>query len=211
MRIAVVGATGRTGMQVVKEGLLRGHVVTAVARRPEAITLRHDKLVIGTADVLDPHALAEALTGAEAVVSTLGIGTSRKPTVLYSQGIANVLKAMAAGSISKLAVISAAPVGPRAGHPFIERHVVMPVLERLFGATYNDMRGMEALLRASDVDWVSLRPPRLLDRPATGRYRLAADGPLPNARTLTYADLASALLDALDREDLYRRAVLVAN
>lgn len=211
MKIAVVGATGRTGTQVVQQALLRGHHVTALARRPEAISLRQEGLVTAAADVLDYDSLLEALTGSEAVVSTLGIGASRKATVLYSQGIANVLSAMAATSISKLAVISAAPVGPRAEQPFLERRVIMPLLDRVFGATYVDMRRMEALLRASDVDWVSLRPPRLVNKQATGRYRVGASGPLPNARSLTYADLATALLDTLDREDLRRRAVFVAN
>ncbi len=131
-------------------------------------------------------------------------------TVIYSQGIANVLTAMNANAIKKLAVISAAPVGPRAEQPFLERRVAMPILERVFGATYDDMRGMEALLATSDIDWVSLRPPRLVNKPATGSYRLEATQPLPRARSLTYGDLAIALLDSLDRFDLYRRAVFVA-
>lgn len=211
MRIAVIGATGRTGMQVVEQGLARGHFVTALARRAEAMSRRHENLVTAAADVLDRDSLLEALTGSEAVVSTLGIGASRQPTVIYSRGITNVLSAMAAKSISKLAVISAAPVGPRAEEAFLQRRVVFPLLELVFGATYDDMRRMEALLRDIDVDWVSLRPPQLVDKRAAGRYRVKANGPLPKARSITCADLATALLDSLDREDLYRRAVFVAN
>lgn len=144
-------------------------------------------------------------------MSALGIGASRQPTVVYSTGIANVLKAMGSQSISRLAVISAAPVGPRSEQPFLQRHVLMPVLDRVFGATYDDMRRMEDRLRASAVDWVALRPPRLVDKPATGRYRVDATGPLPKGRRITYADLATALLDALDNPDLYRRTAYVTN
>lgn len=122
-----------------------------------------------------------------------------------------MLSAMGANGSSKLAVISAAPVGPRAEHPFLERRMLMPVLDRLFGATYDDMRRMETLLQASDVDWVSLRAPRLVNKPATGHYRMQADRPLPKARRITCSDLATALLDSLDREDLYHRAAFVAN
>jgi len=211
MRIAVMGATGRTGMQVVQQGLARGHHVTALARRPEAVTLCDGNLVTAQTDVLDRDRLVEALAGSEAVVSTLGVRSSRAPTVLYSQGITNALSAMDANGMSKLVVISAAPVGSRAEQPFLERRVAMPLLERVFGATYDDMRRMEALLRDSDADWVSLRPPRLVNKAATHGYRLDATRPLPRARTLTYADLATALLDSLDRQDLYRQAVFVAN
>lgn len=211
MRIAVIGAAGRTGLQVVEQALNRGHDVTALARQPEAISLRDERLVTTAADVLDRAAVIDRLAGFDAVVSTLGVGTSRAPTALYSQGIANVLNAMHAHAIRKLAVISAAPVGPRVGQPFLERRVAMPILERLFGATYDDMRRMETLLRSSDVDWVSLRPPRLVNNKATGSYRLDANQPLSKARSLTYGDLATALIDSLDRNDLYRQAAFVAN
>jgi putative NADH-flavin reductase len=211
MRIAVIGATGRTGLHVVEQALSRGHDVTALARRPDAISRRDERLVTVAADVLDPAAIVDGLDGSEAVVSTLGVGTSHTPTALYSRGIANVLDAMHAHAIRKLAVISAAPVGPRAEQPFLERRVAMPILERLFGATYEDMRRMEALLGSSDVDWVSLRPPRLVSTKATGHYRLDANRPLSKARSLTYGDLATALLDSLDRKDLYRQPAFVAN
>lgn len=210
MKIGVVGATGRTGLQVVEQALARGDDVVALARHPEALP-RHPGMVTAAADVLDRAVLAELLAGTDAVVSTLGIGASKEPTVVYSEGVANVLHAMDAHGIRKLAVISAVPVGPRAEQPFMQRHVIIPILERVFGASYDDMRRMEELLRGSDLDWVCLRPPRLVGRKPTGRYRLNASRPLPKARSITYADLAAALLDSLDRPDLYQRTAYVAN
>jgi putative NADH-flavin reductase len=193
-----------------KQALTRGHDVTAVARRPEAIEVKHKNLVVEPADVLDAETLVAALAGSEAVVSALGIGTSRAATVIYSEGIKNLLSAMGTNGTSTIAVISAAPVGPRAEQSFLERRLAMPILERMFGATYDDMRRMEALLLISDVDWVSLRPPRLVNKTATGTYRLDTR-PLPNGRNITHVDLATALLDSLNREDLYRKAAFVAN
>lgn len=38
MNLLLFGATGATGQQVMEQALARGHQVTAVARRPEAIT-----------------------------------------------------------------------------------------------------------------------------------------------------------------------------
>ena len=84
------------------------------------------------------------------------------------------------------------------------------MLHRFFGASYDDMARMEAILRACDLDWVCLRPPRLVDRPATGSYRLGPDGHLDRARKISTSDLATALLDVLDRRDLYRRSTIVA-
>ncbi|WP_261558766.1 NAD(P)-dependent oxidoreductase [Frankia tisae] len=212
MKIAVVGATGRTGALVVEQALARGHRVTAVARRPEAVTTRHDNLEVARADVLDGgNQLASAFAGVEAVVSALGAEAGRKSTTVYSTGTRTMLAAMRAGGIGTIAVISAVPAGPRGALPFVERRVMMPVLDRFFGEAYADMRRMEEILRASDADWISVRPPRLLARPATGAYRLAAEAPLPKARGIAYPDLATALLDVLDRHDLYRTVVTVAH
>ena len=183
----------------------------ALARHPEVLPRLGSGLASAAADVLDHAVLEELLAGIDAVVSTLGIGASKAPTVVYSQGIANILRAMDSHGIRKLAVISAVPAGPRADQPFLQRHVTIPILERVFGASYDDMRRMEALLRGSDLDWVCLRPPRLVSKEPTGGYRLDATRPLPRARSITYADLAGALLDSLERPDLYRRAAYVAN
>ena len=115
MKIAVVGATGHTGRQVVEQALARGDDVIALARHPEALPRLGPGIVSAAADVLDRAVLTEALAGADAVVSALGIGASRQPTVVYSDGIANVLHAMDAHGIRKLAVISAVPAGVRSG------------------------------------------------------------------------------------------------
>jgi putative NADH-flavin reductase len=80
MKIAVVGATGRTGWQVVEQALARGDEVIALARHPEALPQHGPDVAVAAADVLDRAALIGALAGADAVVSALGIGASRQPT-----------------------------------------------------------------------------------------------------------------------------------
>jgi putative NADH-flavin reductase len=212
MRIAVIGAAGRTGWQVVEQALARGHGVVAIARTWENFTVRHHDLALRSADVRDLDAVTGAIGGADAVVSALGAGNSRAATDVYSLGVANETAAMHAHGIRRLAVISAAPAGPRAEQPLLERRVAMPLLERFFGGIYADMRRMEALLAdARDgLDWIALRPPRLVPKPATGDYRIDTR-PLPRGRTLTHADLATALLDCIEHPDLHHGTAYVAN
>ncbi len=210
MRIAVMGASGRTGAHVVKQGLERGHKVRAIARNVEAISNGEPNLTPISADVLDAERLREALGGCQAVISTLGVGTSRAPTELYSRGLANTLQALRPNSAARLALVSAAPVGPRGEQAVVERWILMPVLDRIFGATYHDMRRMETILYDSSADWVVLRPPRLVHKEATGAYRLDSR-PLPKARAITYPDLAKALLDVIENPQHRKQALYVAN
>ena len=211
MKIAVIGANGRTGRIVVRDALARGHQVVAVTRTDLVSEPSDDNLTNARADVRDADALGRALVGADAAISALGVGTSRAPTDVYSTGVRNTLGAIESNGAAKLAVISAVPAAPWAEQPMLQRRIALPLLQRLFGATYDDMRRMEAILHeTTNVDWISLRPPRLVNKPSKGAYRIDTR-PLPKARAITYGDLATALLDSLTRQDLYRHAAYVAN
>lgn len=211
MKIAVIGANGRTGRIVVKAALARGHQVVAVTRTDGGSERDDDNLVNARADVRDADALTRALVGADAVISALGVGTSRAATDVYSIGVRNTLGAMQSNGAAKLAVISAVPAGPWEEQPLLQRRIALPILQRFFGASYDDMRRMETILQeTADVDWISLRPPRLVNKPAQGAYRIDTR-PLAKARAITYGDLAMALLDSVTRQDLYRQAAYVAN
>jgi hypothetical protein len=121
-----------------------------------------------------------------------------------------MLGAMESNEAAKLTVISAVPAGPWEEQPLLQRRIALPILQRFFGATYDDMRRMETILQeTTDVDWISPRPPRLTNKPSRGAYRLDTR-PLGTARAITYGDLAAALLDSLTRQDLYRHAAYIA-
>ena len=89
MNLAVFGASGPTGQLVTKQALAAGHIVTAVTRHPETFPLRHEHLQVLYGDVFDLTAVERAVTGQDAVISTLGVPFSRKPITVYSQGVAH--------------------------------------------------------------------------------------------------------------------------
>ncbi len=211
MKILVIGATGRLGREVMTQALSHGHRVVALARRPAVIALQHAHLAVVKGDVLYAPSLGPACAGVDAVIFALTRGPSRAPTRVYSDGVRHLLTAMQAAGTRRLVVVSAEPAGPWAPHPLLRRVVVFPLLHRRFSATYDDLRRMETIVRASTAQWTILRPPRLLDKPARQAYQLNPDGPLTTGRTLTYADLATALLDVLGQPTLLRKAVAVAN
>jgi putative NADH-flavin reductase len=72
MRLTVFGASGQTGRHLIQQALDAGHTVTAVVRDPTRLPIRHQRLQVVTADVLDPAAIQPAVAGADAVISALG-------------------------------------------------------------------------------------------------------------------------------------------
>src|SRR5512140_923911 len=106
MNLVVFGATGGIGSQVMAQALEAGYEVTAVARRPEAITLHHKRLSVAQGDVLEPATLAAPIAGADAVIAAIG-ARDRRPTTVYSQGVANIIQAMQLNQVRRLFCISA--------------------------------------------------------------------------------------------------------
>lgn len=73
MRVAVIGATGRTGRQLVEQALGRGHRVTVLCRDPARFTDGvADRVRVVVGEATDPAAVRELLAGTDAVLSTLG-------------------------------------------------------------------------------------------------------------------------------------------
>lgn len=211
MKLTVFGPTGATGEQVLRRALAAGHDVTAVARRPHAVAVIDTQLRVVHGDVLNSaSSLRDSVVGADAVLSALGGRAMNRPTTVYSAGTAAVLAAMRNTGVRRFVGITATPAGPDHQKSALDRHLVHPLLHRFFGGDYDDMRRMEDLLAASDREWTVFRPPRLTNRPSTGRYRTAVDAPLPRARTVSRADLAAAMLVAAQDATLVHRAVTIA-
>src|SRR5687768_5862184 len=73
MKIALIGGTGFVGKAVLDELLQRGHAVTALARDPAKYAAR-DGLAAVHADATDAAQVADAVRGADAVVSAYNPG-----------------------------------------------------------------------------------------------------------------------------------------
>jgi putative NADH-flavin reductase len=210
VNLTVFGGTGPTGRELTRLALADGHRVTAVVRNPAALPNPPAGLTVRTGDVLDAASLASCLDGADAVLSALGSRAGRGPTTVYSTGIEHILEAMHAAGVRRLVALTAIPVAPREQRSRSQR-MLDRVLHAVFGRSYDDMARMEQRLRASDVDWTVIRPPRLTSKPATGRYRTAVNTALPGGLSITRADLARAMLATLDEPATVRAAVAVAN
>lgn len=211
MRLAIFGATGGTGAHLVEQALAAGHDVTAVARNPARLHVRHDRLSIVRGDVRDPGAVEEAVHRQDAVVSCIGGTTSDKPVALYSDGTGNILRAVRANGVRRFMCISANPLEVGNGDALLDRLVLKPIVRAIFKASYADLARMEAEVRRNDLDWTIMRPPRLTNRAPTGRYRIAYDRNLPRGRFIARADLAGAMLRLLDDPKAVRATVTVAN
>jgi uncharacterized protein YbjT (DUF2867 family) len=201
MKIAVFGATGGTGKRVVEQALASGHEVIAVARRPEAIAAKHDKLRVSAGDVLDAASVAAAIDGAEAVISTFGPRDNAKPGKLMSTGITNIVAACEQKDVRRFVFESGLMCSDGAGLSLLSRIGV-----RLFGLWYSalrdDKRLAERAIASSKIPhWVIVRPPALSDGPATGKYLQGVEAGVDATKAMPHADVAAYLIRAATEDD----------
>jgi putative NADH-flavin reductase len=210
MRLVLFGAIGAYGKQLLEQALRAGDEVTAVVRSPGK--LPHptpEGLEVVTADIMDANAIAPPIAGSDAVISALG-GDGREPTTVMTEGAHSIIKTMRAVGARRLIVISGSFVDDTGDGPLL-RYLGKPLARRIFRGAYEDMLAAEHEVHESELAWTILRPPRLTDKPASGRYRTALDRNLPHAYTLSRADLAASTLAIVDDTRTIGRHVFVAS
>jgi putative NADH-flavin reductase len=207
MRIAVLGASGRTGKIAVSRSLAAGHEIVAVVRSavraPEGTTA-------AVADALDVPGLTAAFDGVDAIISCLGHVKGQGDGTLLASSATAILAAMSAGGVRRLIVVSASGAFTGGDDP-LTRFIAKPILNRILRENMDDTRAMEAVLRSSDVDWTALRPSQLVDKPGKANYRSRTELSLPWGFQTSYNTVARAALDALGRPDWVRHAVSIAD
>ncbi|MDH6260421.1 SDR family oxidoreductase [Bradyrhizobium sp. BR13661] len=206
-KILVLGGTGGTGRQIVKQALARGHQVTALVRSPEkAGDLNGARLVVG--DVSDEKALREAVTGQDAVVSALGTPASPfREVTLLSIATRALVQAMKAEHVSRLVAITGMGAGDSRGHGgFLFDRVIFPLLLK---KVYADKDRQEAIVRDSGLDWVLVRPSVLNDKPGRGEVQALTDLSGFHGGSISRQDVATFVLDQLRSDAWLNRAPLI--
>ncbi|QKZ14319.1 NAD(P)-dependent oxidoreductase [Spirosoma sp. KUDC1026] len=205
MKLAVFGATGGTGRELILQALDRGHEVTAIVRRPEAFTLTHARLRTEMGDVMKPDSFAPALQHQDAVLSVIG-KNSLKPMTFYRQSARNIVDQMNKAGVQRLVCLTSIGVLTKPVGPLLYVWLIKPLLRNI----YDDMRHMEQTILDSNLAWTIVRPSFLFDGKRLGRYRVGSSGELAHANRISRADLASCLLDQLDNQENRQKTIAVA-
>ncbi len=208
MKLIVLGATGATGLEIVRQAIEHGHFVTAVVRSPERLKPFGDRITVKQGDLLSSAELEQVIKGHDAVLSGFGprLPISKDDANLLRQFAAALTSAMLRAGVRRVVVVSVA---------FLFRDSIVPPAylfgRLLFPSLVVDAAAMERVFGESELDWTIVRPPRLTDKPYTGKYRVR-EGHLPRfGFTVSRADVADFMLKAAENHLSSRKIVGVCN
>ena len=205
MKLAVFGGSRGVGRQVIEQALAAGHEVQALLRNPDAFDLTHPQLTIVPGNVVEAADVAASIAGADAVVCSLG-NTKNNPTNVVTVGTKQIIRAMQAADVRRLVVVTSIGVGDSADQvPLAFKMLMKTVLKGVM----EDKEGQETAVKASDLDWIIIRPGGLTDGPRTGSYKAGLDKSI-RAGQVSRADVAEFVLKQLTDDTFLRQTPAIS-
>jgi putative NADH-flavin reductase len=205
MRILLLGATGRTGRLLLEQALDHGHIVHALVREKQKVTIERYNLTIFEGTPRDVTALQRAMQGCEAVLSALNISRRyefpwsplRTPTHFLSSTMDKVVALSQKSHLRRVVFISAwGAYESKKDLPGWFRWLVSHSTLRY---QYNDHERQEEVLRNSTLDWTAVRPVFLTNSKNPKEVFVSEDNePRPNLY-ISRRNLAAFMLNVLEK------------
>lgn len=209
MKLAIFGASGRTGRPLVQQALEAGHDVVALVRTPSKLSIRNERLTVVQGDAANLADVERVVQGADAVLSVLGHVKGSAPDIA-TQAIRNIITAMDKDGVKRLVSLSGASVHAPQDNPKLVNRLIKFITKATTGSLLEDAEQQLAAIQNSDVDWVVVRGPILNEGPHTGTYRVGWVGVNTGIR-ISRADIADFMLKQVTDTTYLRQAPLISD
>lgn len=210
MNLLIIGATGGTGKELVKQALEQGHNVSAFVRNPSKMKLKHDNLSIVVGNVLDYPSVEKAVQGKDAVLSALGHKRYYFPDKILSDGTKNIINAMQKHGVKRFICETALGLNDTRGK--LGLYYTLFVVPFIVFFYFRDKERQEQIIKESNLDWIIVRPGQLTNGKKKGKYKHGTNiGSYIITVMISRADVADFMLKQLDEETYLRKTPAVAN
>ena len=210
MKIAIFGATGETGRQLVEQALAAGCQVVAYVRNPSKLNTKHENLTIVQGELADQAIIERAVSAADAVISVLGPrgGSKGKP---ITRGMQNIIEAMKKQGVRRLIISSTLSAKDPNDLPDFKAKALVNLVKLTMHAAYEEIVSVADTVRKSDLDWTIVRLTTLNNNPKSGKVRVGYLGKGEVGLRISRADLAEFMLKQVQDTKYLRQAPVISN
>ena len=202
MKLLIFGSTGSIGQHLIEQALTQGHSITAFARDPSKLNVKHPNLKFFQGDVMDLSSVEKAMKSQDVVLCSLGAG--RKGNV-RSKGTRHIIRAMENSGVKRLICQSTLGAGDsRVTLNFFWKYIMFGLLLR---KAYEDHEIQEKYVKESNLDWIIVRPAAFADGSLTGKYQQGFfTSPKGITLKISRADVADFMLKQLSDNTYLKKA-----
>jgi len=207
MNVLIIGASRGVGFEVLKLALDYNHLVTALVRYPEKLSVEHDKLRLEKGDILDVGSISRVMKDQDVVCCTIGINPTFKEVTVFSEGIKNLIQEMKKASVKRLICATGIGAGDSKGHGgFLYDKFINPFI---LGRIYEDKDRQESIIKASDIEWIIVRPGFLTNGKLTKDYKVFIDLKRVTAGKISRKDVAHFIINQFESNEYIRKTPLL--
>jgi len=206
MKITIFGASGKTGLLLTDQALAAGYEVTAYVRTPGSIKQEHPKLKVIVGNLNDKLKLKEAISGADACISTLGGGSLTKHAVEITAGIDNIVGIMEQEVVPRFIYLSS--IGAGESLYFMPQPVRFLIANIMLRVPLADHNNNEQRIRNSKLRWTFVRPGGLTNGPKTGDLKHGSEKIILKGNAgISRANVAAFILHQLSDNEYVNKSV----
>jgi len=198
MKIALLGAEGKIGLQVLELALQNGHEVVAYLKNSNDVTISHPQLTTMEGALTNIPKLGAAINGADAVVSALEVPNQRSyegmPLYYVHKAIISLMRW---NNIKRFITIATA--GMKFNKDKIGFATVMPKIKEwlLFPKAYKEELEVSKVMQRAAVDWTVVRVIAPVD--ATTKPAKVTFGDAPVSFSISRKQIAQFILNELQQ------------
>jgi len=206
MKILIIGGTGKTGRELIQQGLHEGHEITALVRNPLKLKINHPKLFIVKGDVLAPESLIPVVKNQNVIISALGHKRFFIKTSILSRGTKNIIASMEKNQIKRFICITS--LGINDSKYKLGLYYTLFTIPIILFFYFRDKSIQEKLILSSNLDWTIIRPGQLTNGKKREIYNHGLNiGHYILTKMISRADVAHFILNLVESKQYHKKAV----
>lgn len=211
LKVAVFGASGRTGRLLVERCLAAEYAVSALVRTPGKFGFWGLTNVV-EGSVFDVGAVRRTVAGADVVLSALGARSLKKEDVL-ELAVPVIVEAMRAEGVRRIVALGSAgaledSLKKQAAWRqwFVQKIVYNTLLKWAVASQVDQWK----VLSASGLDFTMVMPPMLTNGKARGTYRVDGEALPRGGSRIARADVADFMAAQINSDEWVGKGVYLA-
>jgi len=203
--IALLGATGMAGGYILREALVQGYDIRALARTPAKLDALKNQITVIKGDARDLSSIQELLQGSDIVISALGPvhtdGDAAKNICTVATG--HIIQVMHQQNIKRYILVSGAGLAMPGDHRDLKGWLIKTLAQLALAEAMQDKEAEYRLLEKCDIQWTLVRCPLIDPEP----FEHAAEASLvtPGSFRLRAGELARFVIEQIDTLEYIRK------
>jgi putative NADH-flavin reductase len=210
MKLYIIGGTGKTGRELIKQALEQGHTVTALVRNPKRLKITNPNLTFIKGNVLDLQSFDSSINGHDAVLSALGHKRFIIKTNILSEGTKNIITAMQEQNVKRFICITS--LGINDSRFKLGLYYTLFTIPFILLFYFLDKSKQERIIFKSDLDWTIIRPGQLTNGKKRLKYQHGLNvGNYIITKMISRADVADFMIKQLTDKTYIRMTPGITN